>query len=135
MNIRLHLHAATLHAAALLSVFAVAACGGDDQTPPPATATGGTSSPARGQSLISIEVSDNKFTPSNLTVPKGTKITWDWTGANAHSVIGKWQETRVQSEQLTGHGSFSFTFETAGTFDYQCGVHGAAMTARVTVKP
>lgn len=124
-----------LRAAALLAVFTIAACGGDDHTTVPATAAGGSSSPARGQSLISIEVSDNKFTPSNLTVPKGTKVTWDWMGANSHSVIGKWQETKVQSAQLTGHGSFAFTFETAGTFDYQCGVHGAAMTGRVTVKP
>ena len=122
----------------LLMAAVAAGCGGDGygkaNTPAPATPAG-TSRAATGQSLISIQVADNSFVPANLTVPKGTKVTWDWAGMNAHSVVGTWAGSAVQSAQQTGSGTFAFTFEAAGTFNYQCGVHGAAMAGKVTVKP
>ena len=122
----------------LLMAAVAAGCGGDGSgkadTPGAATPTR-TSSAAAGQSLISIQVADNSFAPANLTVPKGTKVTWDWAGTNPHSVVGTWAGSAVQSAQQRGSGTFAFTFEAAGTFNYQCGVHGAAMAGKVTVKP
>ena len=122
--------------APVLAIAAVtAACGGDDygdDSTSVLTAAAG-STPVAG--LIAIEVADNTFTPSSLSVPKGTKVTWDWAGKNAHSVAGAWQGGAVQSERFSRDGSFEFTFAAEGTFDYQCGVHGAAMAGKVTVKP
>ncbi|MEP7214943.1 MAG: plastocyanin/azurin family copper-binding protein [Anaerolineaceae bacterium] len=122
----------------LLLGFA-AACAGDgtSKTAAPASSpsASGTSVNTTGRSLITIQVADNTFTPSNLTVPMGTKVTWEWGGGSPHSVAGNWQGAAVQSQQFSRAGSFEFTFETAGTFTYQCGVHGAAMAGKVTVKP
>lgn len=102
-------------------------------TPRPGSATQTDASPAGGGSLIAVQVADNSFSPANLTVPKGTKVTWNWTGRNSHSVTGSFAGTSVESS-VQKSGSFAFTFDKPGTFDYQCGVHGAAMTAKVTVK-
>jgi plastocyanin len=140
-----------LIALAAVAAGLLAACGDDDGYGGTATsttaarATVGTAaatasvsgaaaaSPTVPGSLLEVEVSDNKYTPSNLTVPAGSKVTWVWTGQRTHSVEGSFGGQTVASEKQNG-GRFSFTFATKGTFDYQCGVHGAAMSAKVTVQ-
>jgi plastocyanin len=124
----------------------LAACGDDDDdaavataTRPAQTAPGGqTTAPGSATSvapagLLEVEVSDNKYTPSNLTVPAGSKVTWVWTGQRSHSVEGTFSGQAVASEKQSG-GSFSFAFATKGAFEYQCGIHGASMTGKVTVQ-
>ena len=121
----------------MLSV--AAACGTDEgskaATPARLPSASGSSTHTAGRSLITIQIDDNTFAPSNLTVPMGTKVTWEWGGKNPHSIVGSWEGAAVQSQQFSRAGSFEFTFATAGTFTYQCGVHGAAMAGKVTVKP
>lgn len=116
---------------ALASIALFVGCGGDDTKG--ATNTAEAASPTQGRSLISIEIADNSYTPSNLTVPKGAQVTWDWAGKNEHSVLGSWDGKSKESVKQRD-GRWSFTFEKAGTFQYQCGVHGAAMAGKVTVK-
>ncbi|MGH2607806.1 MAG: cupredoxin domain-containing protein [Tepidiformaceae bacterium] len=94
-------------------------------TQPPATAT-----TAAG---VTIQVADILFNPDDETVPVGTEVTWQWAGDLPHSVIGEFAGEDVESEQQTS-GTFRFTFESAGTFDYICGVHGQAMTGRIVVQ-
>lgn len=83
---------------------------------------------------VTVAIADNSFTPSNATVAVGGTVTWEWSGEFPHSVVGEFAGEAVESETLTGSGSFSFTFEEAGTFDYQCGVHGEAMSGTVVVE-
>ncbi len=90
-------------------------------TPKPATAA-------------AVTISDNRYTPATLTVAAGTKVTWTWSGNNPHSVTGKFNGQDVLSPTRQGSGSFDFTFDKAGTFAYQCGIHGAAMTATIVVQ-
>lgn len=145
---RLTLPILALLAFTALTFGLAAACGDDDYgtgatSTPAAKATAATSattgtgstaaSPTVTGNLLEVEVSDNKFTPSNLTVPVGSKVTWVWTGQRTHSVEGSFGGQTVASEKQSG-GSFSFTFATKGTFDYQCGIHGAAMSGKVTVQ-
>ena len=111
-------------AAALLGLLAVtSACGGDDQ--------GSSAVPAN---TFVVQVSDNTFSPASLTVPRDTKLKWTWTGKNAHSVVGKFGNKDVSSEQHKGSGSFELTLDTPGTYSYQCGVHGAAMAGKIIVQ-
>lgn len=130
------------HVAPVLLLALIWGCGGDDgyggssstSTPAQPTAAAQATGGSQGaSSLISVQVADNSFSPENLTVPKGARVTWDWTGRNSHSVTGTFDGPSVESP-VQKSGSFAFTFEKAGTFEYQCGVHGAAMRARVTVK-
>ena len=118
-------------AAALIAVsLPLAACGDDDDD---AGTTPTTSGGVPGN-LTKVTISDNKFTPSNLQVPVGANVTWEWTGSNPHSVTGKFDGQDVNSPRLSGTGVFLFAFPKAGTFEYQCGVHGSAMTGKVTIQ-
>jgi plastocyanin len=116
-----------------VGLLGLQACGGGQSGAPPTRAgVAPASSPAAAGSTVSIK--DNSFDPGTLTVPPGTTVTWDWSGArNPHSVVGQFGSA-VDSGTKTGSGQFTFTFPSAGTFAYQCGIHGASMTGRVVVQ-
>lgn len=68
--------------------------------------------------------------PSAITVTAGTTVTWAWVGF--HSVISN-TNSEPYSTLASSPGSFSHTFNTPGTFDYQCGVHGLMMSGKIYV--
>ena len=120
-----------------VSAMGLAACGDDDDDGSAATtASGNPTQPAGGipANLTTIKVSDNKFTPENLQVPAGANITWEWSGSAPHSVVGEFDGEQIRSPQLTGTGTFQHAFQKAGTFEYECGVHGAAMSGTVRIQ-
>jgi plastocyanin len=120
-----------LSALPLLVGLLTIACASQTATPAPASPRGAGSS--QGQSTIAV--GDNTFTPSVLTVRAGTAVTWNFAGArNPHSVVGTYDGASVDSGRQTGSGTYQFTFATPGTFQYQCGVHGAGMAGRVVVE-
>ena len=86
----------------------------------------GDSSPSEpndpGGNGLTVAVSNNVFTPSALTVPVNSTVTWQWSsGGVAHNVTFA---TGPNSGDLTS-GSFPRTFSAAGTFPYSCTIHGA----------
>lgn len=98
---------------------------------------GGASAPAAvspGSLSFVIRVSDNVFTPRNLTVPSGTSVTWEWSGKNKHSVVGNFGSQDVHSPTHQGSGELTLTFHTIGAWHYECGVYGQAMSGNVTVQ-
>lgn len=125
----------------LATALVGAACGDDDDggkaaptatAKPAATTGGGGGVPA---ALTTVKVQDNKFTPGALQVPVGATVTWDWTGSTArHSVKGTFDGQPVESPTLSGTGVYLFAFQKAGKFEYECGVHGAAMKGVVTIQ-
>lgn len=76
-----------------------------------------------------IRVRDNLFTPAATTVAAGTTVQWIWEGANQHSVT--FSDGPASTVKTTG--TFERMFATAGTFTYQCVVHGVSMSGTVTV--
>lgn len=106
-------------------------CGGDDDAPDQTVAL--QQDEQLTPVVIPVAVEDNKFAPPNLTVPKGSRVRWEWDGKNSHSVTGTWDGTKIESPRQRD-GEMEFTFATPGVFDYQCGVHGASMAGRITVK-
>jgi plastocyanin len=75
--------------------------------------------------------------PAQDTVAVGQPVTWTWTGTGptAHSVESIGSPGFTSSQILTGSGMvYSFTFTQAGTYHYQCAVHGSAMTGTVVVQ-
>jgi len=122
-----------------LSAVAIFACGDDDDATPTATATTAAASATTGGggSASTVKVGDNTFTPGTITVAKGAKVTWDFAGAsNPHGVIGTSDnaKTLLKSETFTGSGTYEVTMADAGTYDYQCSIHGAAMPGKVVVQ-
>jgi plastocyanin len=71
------------------------------------------------------------FSPNTITVSAGETITWTNKDNVAHTVTSN---TPLFDSGSMGNGAtFSFTFPSAGTFDYHCTFH-AGMTGTVIVK-
>jgi plastocyanin len=82
-----------------------------------------------------VAVANNSFTPSTLTVPLGTTVTWQWQGmTSAHNVTFDAVSGAPANVSDMTSGSAQRTFNTAGTFSYQCTNHNG-MLASVTVTP
>jgi len=88
--------------------------------------------------------SNNTFSPANLTIQAGDRVTWTNTGGT-HNVEANDGSFRCANgcDGSGGNGaaasnawSFSLTFDTPGTFDYFCVVHrGLGMTGQIVVEP
>jgi plastocyanin len=80
---------------------------------------------------VVIKVTDNAFTPAEVTVKKGTIVVWEWEGtSNPHSIQMQGTTSTEQSS-----GTFERTMDQPGiSLAYQCGVHKAEMTGRIIVE-
>lgn len=105
--------------------------GGDAAT---ATSSTGSPSPTTGATEPEVRVVDNAFQPATLNVDVGTEVTWTFAGSLPHSVVGEFAGEDVESETITGSGTFTFTFEEPGTFEYICAIHGAEMAGTIEVE-
>ena len=68
-----------------------------------------------------ITIDNFTFTPKELTVPVGTTVKWLNHDDIPHTIVEK--KTTFRSKALDTDDSYSFTFTSAGTFDYFCGLH------------
>ena len=71
------------------------------------------------------------------TIPAGTAVTWTWvgTGGTSHGIQSTGSPSFPSSTVMSGAGSsYAFTFMTAGTYQYDCTVHGTQMSGRVVVQ-
>jgi plastocyanin len=97
---------------AVLAVAALAllgaACGGDD----------GDDGDDAGAAPGTVRVVDNAFRPDDVQVSVGDTVTWEFTGATLHNVIGDGFKSENQKD-----GTFEHTFNSAGTYDYVCTLH------------
>ena len=88
---------------------------------------------AQGQE-VTVRMEDNFFEPANITVEPGTTVTWVQSGNNPHTTTsydGLWDSGMIEGGS---GGTFSFTFEEPGTFDYFCIPHESlGMIGSVTV--
>jgi plastocyanin len=78
-----------------------------------------------------ITIDNFTFTPKELTVAVGTTVRWVNHDDIPHTVVEK--KTTFRSKALDTDDSYSFTFTSAGTFDYFCGLH-PHMVGQVIVK-
>jgi plastocyanin len=133
-----------LFALALVAALSLAlvACGDDDDDDDD-TANGGDDETATsdatedgGDGGGEVTIADNSFTPASLTISVGDTVTWTWTGSNPHSVVGTSDNAvdLIDSEQQTGSGTYEVTFDEAGEYEYQCGVHGSSMSGTIIVE-
>jgi plastocyanin len=105
-----------------IALVVLVGCGGGDAASP--TTTGGNA--AVGQ----IEMANFAFTPATITIPVGTSVTWTNTDSVQHtttSVDDLWK-----SGNLAKDASFSFTFDTPGTYEFMCSIHNS-MKGTITV--
>jgi plastocyanin len=78
-----------------------------------------------------VRVGNNFFTPSTRTVPTGTTVTWIWNaGSTSHNVT--FTDGPASPNQTSGE--YARTFTVAGTYPYECTIHGTGMTGTVVVE-
>jgi plastocyanin len=71
------------------------------------------------------------------TVAAGGTVTWTWvnTGSISHSVQSVGTPSFTSSGVLAGDGqTYTMMFSTAGTYQYDCAVHGTQMTGTIVVQ-
>ena len=78
---------------------------------------------AQEENVVTID--NFTFTAKELTVPVGTTVKWVNHDDIPHNVVDK--NKAFRSKALDTDDSFSFTFASAGTFDYFCGLHPQMM--------
>jgi plastocyanin len=75
--------------------------------------------------------------PAVDTVAVGASVTWTWTstGNVAHGIQSLASPSFPTGPVLTGDGNtYRVTFNTAGTYQYDCVVHGTMMPGRIVVR-
>jgi plastocyanin len=72
------------------------------------------------------------FSPANITVKTGAKVTWTNDDSVAHTVVENDSQTGPKSGDIMPGKSYSFTFTKAGTYHYHCTIH-PNMIGTVTV--
>jgi plastocyanin len=126
---------------ALLALVGVAgACGGDSNNDGGPSGPGPVNGPAGTVTVGNIFFKsghNGTQNPAVDTVSAGTTVTWTWTntGNTSHSVRSEGAPSFTSSSILTGAGmTYTFTFDTPGTYHYDCDVHGSAMSGTVVVQ-
>jgi plastocyanin len=124
-------------------VVAVVSCGsGSNSQEPNPNPTGCVNQGGGDVGLVTVGNdffrSDHNGTcnPAVDTISVDGTVTWTWvnTGATAHSVRFS-ANPQLSSTIMSGAGTtYTATFNTAGTYQYDCAVHGALMTGRVVVQ-
>ena len=79
---------------------------------------------------IQVAIQDFAFAPQVLEVPVGTTVTWINNDPSQHTATAS--DGSFDSGVLAQGGTFSFTFETPGTYDYICSLH-PNMTGQIVV--
>jgi plastocyanin len=93
---------------------------------------------APAESATSVKIGDNYFVrPSGVptvTVSKGAKVTWRWTGRSLHNVHVTKGPVKFASSSKTS-GTFSKTVRRRGTYTIICTIHtGADQKMKLVVK-
>jgi plastocyanin len=107
----------------LTLALTLAACGGG----------GGASSPPDADGGNTVSLSGSQFSPSSLTIPAGTTVTF--TDTSGHTVTegsdGVAVDDPIVDEQ--GGSDIEVTFDEPGTYNITCKVH-SSMNMTITVE-
>ncbi len=104
-------------------------------------ASGAVTAHASKATVKSVSVADDAFTPTKLTIKKGTAVNFVWSKFNydSHNV------TLTKAPKGVSHASFTSvtgaiglhfkrTFAKPGTYHFVCTIHPGTMYLTVTVK-
>jgi len=97
-----------------------------------ACSTTGNAPSSAGSPDVQVKIINFSYDPANLSVASGTTVTWTNEDSVPHTVTsddGVWD-----SGAIAPGGTFTYTFEQAGTFAYHCTIH-PNMEASVEVTP
>ena len=68
-----------------------------------------------------VAIKDYAFSPSTLTIQKGANVTWRNDDSVQHQITS---DSQAFSSPLFGTGgTYTYQFNTTGTFPYHCSIH------------
>lgn len=107
----------------LVSVFLAIGC---TEKQPIAPINETTSSPVNetpaivtGAKIVDVSIQNFAFEPNSVKISVGDTVKWINLDSAPHTIKG----ADFTSESLNKDDSFSYTFTTAGTYNYECSIH------------
>jgi plastocyanin len=93
--------------------------------------SGATSHTWTMQACSQVSVNSNFFSPTSVTIAAGCTVTWTrMSGTHTStSTTGVWSSQTLD----TAGETFTFQFNTAGTYSYRCNFHSSTMTGTIRV--
>ncbi len=101
---------------------------------------------ARAQTATVIEVGDFWFCDSSFqsgvcetTISVGDTVQWQWVGSSSHTTtecggdLDACSQPHLWDSPVQSAGTFSFSFDSPGSFVYRCQVHPSVMRGRIAV--
>ena len=123
-------------AAVLVIALLVVACGGTAS----GVVTTSSAAPAGSGGTGGATIADYTFSPQSITVKAGTTVTWTNNDSVPHNVVSASDDSTgasptgaFTSGNLTQGQTFSFTFDNAGTYYYECSLHASMAGMHGTV--
>jgi len=81
-----------------------------------------------------ITINNFVFSPGELDIKAGTKVTWtNNQDGIPHQIVSDPDGTTFKSDPLQTGQSYSFTFDKVGSYSYHCGIH-PMMTGKIVVQ-
>jgi plastocyanin len=81
-----------------------------------------------------VSIRNFAFSPGSVTVSVGDSVIWTNNDGFGHTVTSKaGAPAAFDSGTLNGGRTFTRTFTMAGTYSYQCNIHGPTMSGTITV--
>ncbi len=111
---------------ALALAVLLVACGGSTGSTSTTTPTATSSGSANSVTITTDSSGSFAFSPATLTIKVGTTVTWTNTTSTQHTVTsddGKTFDSGIAKPISASGGTYSFTFNTPGTFSYHCEIH------------
>lgn len=109
-------------ALALLMILAPLAGCTSDSTPP---ANG-----SNETTTHSVNIDGSAFNPPEVSAAVGDTVTWTNNDSTKHTATA--DDGTFDSDDLSQDETYSYTFDTAGSYAYKCSIH-SAMTGTITV--
>ena len=103
-----------------------------NQNSPQNSATQSSQSSQAPTSANTVTIQNFAFLPGDITIKKGTTVTWTNNDSTAHSVNETDNQKGPDSGDLNPGDKYSFNFDQTGTFKYRCNLH-PEMLGTVTV--
>lgn len=92
-------------------------------------------------SQVNVGQGGTNFSPSTLTITRGDTVNWVWVGGLHNVTSGSCPGGICTSDGKFNSGgpftpahTFSFTFNSSGTYPYFCSVHLSAMQGTIVVQ-
>ena len=125
---------------AVIAVLVLASCGGSSGGGSASSTPASAPTSASGSGGFAVSIANFAFSPPSLTVTPGSTVTWTNNDGAPHTVTStdgpstSAKTTGTFDSGNLGQGeTFSFTFDNAGTYYYDCTIHAAQASMHGTV--